>query len=93
MTAPAITAAAAGTWTLGDLMVNRIGFGAMRLPQQRRAFAADAAAGDRSRAIATLRRAVEQGVNHISAELQALARDTAFVTLLRGIGGKDDPGG
>lgn len=26
-----ITAAAAGTWTLGDLTVNRIGFGAMRL--------------------------------------------------------------
>jgi pyridoxine 4-dehydrogenase len=26
-----ITAASAGTWTLGDLTVNRIGFGAMRL--------------------------------------------------------------
>jgi pyridoxine 4-dehydrogenase len=65
MAAPSITAAAAGTWALGDLTVNRMGFGAMRLPQQGRAFAADAAAGDRRRAIATLRRAVELGVNHI----------------------------
>ncbi len=65
MTSPPITAAAAGTWTLGDLAVNRVGFGAMRLPQQGRAFAADATAGDRDRAIRTLRRAVELGVNHI----------------------------
>jgi pyridoxine 4-dehydrogenase len=27
------TAAAAGTWKLGDLVVNRMGFGAMRLTQ------------------------------------------------------------
>ncbi len=34
MTASApVSAAAAGTWRLGDLTVNRIGFGAMRLPQ------------------------------------------------------------
>ncbi len=65
MTAPSVTAGSAGTWTLGDLTVNRIGFGAMRLPQRGRAFAADATAGDRSRAIRTLRRAVELGVNHI----------------------------
>ena len=26
-----VTAAAAGTWQLGDLTVNRLGFGAMRL--------------------------------------------------------------
>lgn len=31
MTAPEISAAAAGTRTLGDLTVNRIGFGAKRL--------------------------------------------------------------
>ena len=37
MTSDAVTAAAAGTWTLGDLTVNRIGFGAMRLPQTGRA--------------------------------------------------------
>jgi aryl-alcohol dehydrogenase-like predicted oxidoreductase len=61
----AITAAAAGTWQLGDLTVNRMGFGAMRLPQTGRALVADAAPHDRDQAIAVLRRAVELGVNHI----------------------------
>jgi len=65
MTSAQITAAAAGTWTLGDLTVNRMGFGAMRLPQTGRALTADAAPGDRDQAIAVLRRAVELGVNHI----------------------------
>src|SRR5215472_4541378 len=65
MTSAQITAAAAGTWTLGDLTVNRMGFGAMRLPQTGRALTADAAPSDRDRAIAVLRRAVELGVNHI----------------------------
>ena len=65
MASAQITAAAAGTWTLGDLTVNRMGFGAMRLPQTGRALIADAAPGDRDRAIAVLRRAVELGVNHI----------------------------
>ncbi|NBE79488.1 aldo/keto reductase [Micromonospora rubida] len=55
-----ITADAAGTWTLGDLTVNRIGFGAMRLTAT-----ADGRPSDRDRAIAVLRRAVELGVNHI----------------------------
>jgi pyridoxine 4-dehydrogenase len=48
-------AAAAGTWTLGDLTVNRMGFGAMRLTGD----------GPRDRAITVLRRAVELGVDHI----------------------------
>jgi pyridoxine 4-dehydrogenase len=48
-------ATAAGTWTLGDLTVNRMGLGAMRLTGD----------GPRDRAIAVLRRAVELGVNHI----------------------------
>ncbi|MFG2874899.1 aldo/keto reductase [Streptomyces sp. NPDC048337] len=66
MTTDMITADAAGTWKLGDLTVNRMGFGAMRLPQSSgAAFAADAAASDRGRAIGVLRRAVELGVNHI----------------------------
>ncbi len=65
MTAGPVTAAAAGTWTLGDLVVNRMGFGAMRLPQTGRALVAGAAPSDRERAIAVLRRAVELGVNHI----------------------------
>ncbi|HEY7046676.1 MAG TPA: oxidoreductase [Jatrophihabitantaceae bacterium] len=58
-------AAAAGTWTLGDLTVNRVGFGAMRLPQRGSAFAPGAVPADRDQAITVLRRAVELGVNHI----------------------------
>ncbi|MFI5690549.1 aldo/keto reductase [Kribbella sp. NPDC051586] len=50
-----MNAAAAGTWRLGDVTVNRMGFGAMRIT----------ANPDRSVAIAVLRRAVELGVNHI----------------------------
>ncbi|MEV4389928.1 aldo/keto reductase, partial [Micromonospora sp. NPDC049580] len=50
-----ITAAAAGSWTLGDRTVHRMGFGSMRIT----------ANPDRERAIALLRRAVEWGVNHI----------------------------
>ncbi|MFC8799276.1 oxidoreductase [Promicromonospora sp. NPDC057138] len=54
-------AAAAGTWQLGDLTINRTGFGAMRLvgmPWEKTPRSRDAA-------IAVLRRAVELGVNHI----------------------------
>ncbi len=65
MTSRTLTAAAAGTWRLGDLEVNRLGFGAMRLTQNGPAFAPGAAPSDRGRAIAVLRRAVELGVNHI----------------------------
>ncbi|GAA2381019.1 oxidoreductase [Nonomuraea africana] len=46
-------------------MVNRMGFGAMRLTQKGRAFAADAAPSDRGQAIRVLRRAIDLGVNHI----------------------------
>ena len=60
MTPQAITADSAGTWTLGDLTVNRTGFGAMRLTSN-----ADGAPSDRGRAISVLRRARELGVNHI----------------------------
>ena len=45
---------------LGDLAVNRMGFGAMRL-----AGAQSGVPGDRAQAIRVLRRAVELGVNHI----------------------------
>jgi aryl-alcohol dehydrogenase-like predicted oxidoreductase len=61
MTSFPVTAAAAGTWTLGDLTVNRMGFGAMRLPQSGRPMAADAAAGSRDLAIAVLRRRWSSG--------------------------------
>ena len=63
--AAAAGAAAAGTWRLGDLEVNRMGFGAMRLPQTGRPLIPDAVPRDRDQAIAVLRRAAELGVNHI----------------------------
>ncbi|MFJ8843360.1 oxidoreductase [Streptomyces cyaneofuscatus] len=63
-TAP-VTAAASGRWTLGDLPVNRIGFGTMRLPQTGGALVPDAVPRDRAAALAVLRRAVDLGVNHI----------------------------
>lgn len=46
-------------------MVNRIGFGAMRLPQTGTALVADAQPRDRGQAIAVLRKALELGVDHI----------------------------
>ncbi|WP_326696170.1 oxidoreductase [Streptomyces sp. NBC_01754] len=65
MTPQTIDAADSGSWTLGDLTVNRIGFGAMRLPQTGEALTAGAVPRDRATAISVLRRAVELGVNHI----------------------------
>ncbi|MFJ2953330.1 oxidoreductase [Streptomyces sp. NPDC087270] len=53
-------AAAAGTWTLGDRTVHRLGLGAMRLVSK-----ADGSPSDRAQAIEVLRQAVELGVNHI----------------------------
>ncbi|GII78933.1 oxidoreductase [Sphaerisporangium rufum] len=58
-----VTADAAGTWRLGDLTVNRIGLGAMRLTGSA-AFHLGAPS-DRQRSITVLRRAVELGVDHI----------------------------
>ncbi|MFF0432757.1 aldo/keto reductase [Streptomyces sp. NPDC004327] len=58
-------ASASGTWTLGDLTVNRVGFGTMRLPQTGEALVEHAVPRDRDQAISVLRRAVELGVNHI----------------------------
>ncbi|MFF0556450.1 aldo/keto reductase [Streptomyces sp. NPDC004266] len=55
-----------GSWTLGgDLAVNRVGFGAMRLPQHGEALVANAVPRDRDHAMAVLRKAVDLGVNHI----------------------------
>jgi pyridoxine 4-dehydrogenase len=58
------SAADAGTWTLGDLTVNRLGFGAMRLTGGR-PLDPQSAPSNRDEAITVLRRAVELGVNHI----------------------------
>ncbi|MFE7181451.1 oxidoreductase [Streptomyces erythrochromogenes] len=59
------TITAAGTWKLGDRTVHRIGFGAMRLPQNGEALVSGAVPRDRDRAVEVLRRAVDLGVNHI----------------------------
>ncbi|MGI5270824.1 oxidoreductase [Nonomuraea sp. CA-218870] len=53
----------AGTWRLGDLTVNRIGLGAMRLTGS--APFGRGTPADRDRSIAVLRRAADLGVNHI----------------------------
>ena len=57
----AVSAAAAGTITLDDLTVNRLGYGAMRITGKGIWGPPD----DHAAAIATLRRAVELGVNFI----------------------------
>ena len=63
---------AATTFTLGAadpdhaaLTVNRMGFGAMRLPGAGMSYDRDAPPVDRARSITVLRRATELGVNHI----------------------------
>ena len=58
-----MTAASAGTWTLGDRTVNRLGFGSMRLTGT--AAFDHGVPRDRRASIAVLRRAVELGVNHV----------------------------
>ncbi|MFF5126074.1 aldo/keto reductase [Streptomyces syringium] len=57
------TAAVPSTWQLGDLTVNRVGFGAMRLTGT--APFDNGVPRDREQSIGVLRRAVELGVNHI----------------------------
>ena len=56
-----LSAASAGTVTLGDLTVNRMGYGAMRITGK----GIWGPPADREGALATLRRAVELGVNFI----------------------------
>lgn len=60
-----MNAADAGTWKLGDLEVNRIGYGAMRLTGNGMEGNSDGPPIDRDLAVSLLRRAVDQGVNHI----------------------------
>src|ERR1700759_2365944 len=61
MTATNPPAAQAGSYRIGDLDLNRIGYGAMALP----APGVYAPPSDRAAAIELLRTAVELGVNHI----------------------------
>ncbi|MFJ9847104.1 oxidoreductase [Kitasatospora sp. NPDC101155] len=59
------TAAAAGTWKLGDLEVNRVGYGAMRLTGNGMMGNSDDTPIDRDTAVRLLHSAFEHGVNHI----------------------------
>ena len=63
MSPPTNAPTSAATRRLGDLTVNRVGFGAMRLTGT--APFGGGVPRDRERSIAVLRRAVELGVNHI----------------------------
>jgi len=63
VTSEASPAAAAGTWKLGDRVVNRLGLGAMRLTGS--AAFDHGTPSDRDQSVRVLRRAVELGVNHI----------------------------
>ncbi|MFG2092170.1 oxidoreductase [Streptomyces sp. NPDC048612] len=63
MASDTVPAAAAGTWALGDLVVNRLGLGAMRLTGS--AAFHQGTPRDRDQAIRVLRRAVDLGVNHL----------------------------
>ncbi|MFJ9855809.1 oxidoreductase [Streptomyces sp. NPDC101150] len=58
-------AATAGTWKLGDLEVNRVGYGAMRLTGNGMMGNSDDTPIDRDVAVGLLHGAFEQGVNHI----------------------------
>ncbi len=65
MESATVTAATAGTWRLGDLEVNRLGFGTLRLTGNGMGGNSDGAPIDREVAVRILRSAVELGVNHI----------------------------
>ncbi|MEU6479846.1 aldo/keto reductase [Streptomyces sp. NPDC047017] len=58
-------AAAAGTWKLGDLEVNRVGYGAMRLTGNGMMGNSDGTPIDRDAAVRLLHSAFEQGVDHV----------------------------
>ncbi|MFI8930023.1 oxidoreductase [Streptomyces sp. NPDC053474] len=73
-------AAAAGRWNLGgDLPVNRMGFGAMRLPGR----TWEGPAGDPEAAVAVLRRAVELGVDHIDTAAFYFYKDLSANAFIR----------
>jgi aryl-alcohol dehydrogenase-like predicted oxidoreductase len=56
---------ASGTWTIGDLTVNRVGYGAMRLTGNGMMGNSDGPPIGKDAAIEILRHAVDLGVNHI----------------------------
>ncbi|MEV7211486.1 aldo/keto reductase [Kitasatospora cineracea] len=58
-------ASAAGTWQLGDLAVNRLGYGAMRLTGNGMHGNSDGPPIDRAAAVRLLHTAFEHGVDHV----------------------------
>ena len=70
-----VTAAAAGTFRLGDRTVNRLGFGAMRLTGSAAMGRGTSRPVDQS--VAVLRRAVELGVNHVDTAAFYFSADSA----------------
>ncbi|QKW18425.1 aldo/keto reductase [Kitasatospora sp. NA04385] len=58
-------ASAAGAWQLGDLTVNRLGYGAMRLTGNGMHGSSERAPADRAAAVRLLRTAFEHGVDHV----------------------------
>ncbi|MET8630229.1 oxidoreductase [Kitasatospora sp. NPDC004669] len=60
-----MSTAGTGTWKLGDLEVNRVGYGAMRLTGNGMMGNSDGTPIDRDVAVRLLHSAFEQGVNHI----------------------------
>ncbi|MFJ5925043.1 aldo/keto reductase [Kitasatospora sp. NPDC092948] len=80
-------AAAAGTWQLGDLEVNRIGYGAMRLTGNGMMGNSDGAPVDRDFAVRLLHTAFEQGVDHVdTASFYFSSRRSANELLNRALG-------
>ena len=59
------TGVGAGAWRLGDLEVNRVGYGAMRLTGNGMLGNSDGTPIDRDEAVRLLHSAFEQGVNHV----------------------------
>jgi pyridoxine 4-dehydrogenase len=75
------TATAAGTWTLGDRTVHRLGFGAMRLTGTGGMGRGEDRDPEQSAAV--VRRAVELGVNHIDTAGFYFSRSARANTVIR----------
>ncbi len=76
-----MTAAAAGTFRLGDRTVNRLGFGAMRLTGSAGMGRGTSRPVDQS--VAVLRRAIELGVNHVDTAAFYFSADSAANRVIR----------
>jgi aryl-alcohol dehydrogenase-like predicted oxidoreductase len=76
-----VTAAAAGTFRLGDRTVNRLGFGAMRLTGSAGMGRGTSRPVDQS--VVVLQRAIELGVNHVDTAAFYFSADSAANHVIR----------